>query len=342
MVLSHLLYALDYNPILAHCNFQLREEESDDDAKFVSKFANRLGLVHHEKSFDTNSYASKQKCAIQEAARELRYHWFNELLSNHNYDFLMTAHHSDDNLETFFINFLRGTGLDGLTGIPEVNGTTIRPVLPFSKSDLASYAKQNGISWREDCSNKSDKYVRNKLRNEIIPILKEMNTGILHTFNQTIDHLKESRAIIDEHMIQLKEQIVHTENGETKISIKGLSLMKDPSIYLYELLKEYGFNAWKDIKNLLNAQSGKVIFSHSHQLLKDRAYLVLTSLKDTGKMSHVMPELGEYEFDDLQITVSNGKPDFSGKEKGIAFVDKDEIEFPLYLRKWKNGDYFYP
>ena len=179
MVLLHLCHKLKLDIRVAHCNFQLRGDESEEDEKFVKAQCEKLDVLLFINHFDTKKFAEKQKLSIQVVARNLRYDWFNTLLINNDYDYILTAHHLDDSLETFLINFTRGSGLDGLTGIPKQNGNVIRPLLPFSRKEIENFAKENNIKWREDSSNASDKYLRNKLRHEVIPILKELNPSLL-------------------------------------------------------------------------------------------------------------------------------------------------------------------
>jgi len=198
VVLMHLCNQLKLSVSLAHCNFKLRNEESDLDEEFVIKLSqilnNQIFTIH----FDTENYAQEHKTSIQIAARNLRYQWFQELVSTHHFDYILTAHHADDNLETFLINLTRGSGLEGFTGIPEKNGNIIRPLLPFSRAEILEYAKENQLKWREDASNASTKYVRNKIRHQIVPILKEINPNLLDSFSKTLTHLQESQQMIED------------------------------------------------------------------------------------------------------------------------------------------------
>lgn len=200
VVLTYLCNTLKLEIALAHCNFNLRGEESDADEAFILELANKLNIKVFVKHFDTNTYAKENKCSTQMAARELRYHWFNELADNLQFKYVLTAHHADDNLETFLINFTRGTGLEGLRGIPEIKGKFIRPLLPFSRETIENYAKTNNIKWRDDSSNASVKYIRNKLRHEVVPILKEINPSLLPSLHSTLNNLSESSSIIEDHI----------------------------------------------------------------------------------------------------------------------------------------------
>ena len=223
VVLTHLCHQLKLNIALAHCNFNLRGNESDGDEEFVLQLAEDLDLEVFIESFETEDYAKTYKLSTQMAARELRYNWFEELAEQLNFDFILTAHHADDNLETFLINLSRGTGLDGLMGIPEVNNKIVRPLLTFSREDIETYAKTNKLTWREDSSNASNKYLRNKLRHDVIPVLKEINPFLLQNFESTQNHLQDSKQIIEDTIVRIQKKAVYVDNDNViRLSIKKL------------------------------------------------------------------------------------------------------------------------
>lgn len=351
VVLSHLIAQLNFEISIAHFNFRLRGKDSELDEAFVQNLANKLQADIYVTSYDTQTYASKKNLSIQMAARELRYAWFNQLIKVHDFDYVLTAHHADDNLETFLINFSRGTGLDGLTGIPEVNEQFVRPLLPFSRNQIELYAKENNLSWREDQSNAETKYLRNKIRHEIIPLLKTLNPSLLESFSHTIDHLKSSQQIISDCMKDLNQQITFVENGLIKYDIEQLKKLSNPKAYLFELLKNYGFTEWHDVLNLLEAQPGKQVFSKTHRLLKDRAFLILTEIsentapKASFKIDASDDKISLEAYDLILKEVPNPY-DFTEKlsnnEKQCIYTDKSLLIFPLTVRKWQKGDYFYP
>jgi len=221
VVLTHLCHVLNLDITLAHCNFKLRGKESDEDENFVLELANKLDLEVVVESFDTETFANTEKLSIQMAARELRYDWFFNLAENLKFDDILTAHHADDNLETFLINLTRGTGLNGLTGIPEVNENIVRPLLSFSREQLENYASENNIIWREDASNASDKYLRNKLRHHVIPILKELNPQLLQNFENTQNNLQDTKRIIEDTIAKVQNKVVTVEGGLVKLKIKN-------------------------------------------------------------------------------------------------------------------------
>ena len=331
---------------LAHCNFQLRGKESDKDETFVKKLAKDLKAPIFIQSFETTVYAKKQKLSIQLAARELRYKWFNEVLRNNRLDFVLTAHHADDVLETFLINTTRGTGLDGLTGIPERNGNIIRPLLPFSRPQIEKYAKDNGIAWREDQTNLETNYPRNKIRHKIIPVLKEINPGLLASFKTTLENLKGSRQIIEDKISELSNDLVIKDGDELKLDIGQLTKLSNPKAYLFELLKPYGFTEWNDVRDLLDAQSGKKILSSTHQLVKDRKYLLLVeNFKDEKNTSIYKVNTNDIYLDEkgIKMKFTYLKESLSAiNNNNIALLDLDSLKFPLIVRKWQKGDYFYP
>ena len=345
VVLAHLCHNLGLNFALAHCNFNLRGDESDADEAFLVKLAEDLDLELFIERFDTNQYAEDAKLSIQMAARELRYRWFEELVDQLHFDYVLTAHHADDNLETFLINLSRGTGIEGLTGIPEINEYIVRPLLPFSRDEIVSYAEANGITWREVSSNSSTKYLRNKLRHDVIPVLKEINPKWLQNFKMTQDHLHDSKILIDDFMTQVYKDVVHFDGDIIKFDISKLLKYPNPKPYLYQLLKSYKFTAWDDIYTLLDAQSGKQVFSETHRLLKDREYLILSSNDNQDDIIEKQYEVSE-DLKTLETvfgtfafeTVS----ELNATTKDTIFVDQDLLQFPLTIRKWEKGDFFFP
>ena len=344
-VCIHLLRNLNFKISLAHCNFNLREKESVLDELFVKEEAQNLRIPFLVKSFDTIAYANNNKVSVQLAARELRYEWFDELIFQKEFDHLITAHHLDDSLETFLINFTRGTGLDGLTGIPEINDKIIRPLLPFTREEIEAYAKKNNLDWREDSSNLQTKYLRNKLRHDLIPILKDLNQNFMHTFARTLDNLRGSEQIIKDRIESITDEIEGSQGGIHQFNISKIKKLSNPNAYLFEILKDYGFTDWKEIVSLLNAQSGKQIFSKTHRLVKDRGFFLLTTLESKEENNNSVIHENDEEFMSKDLCLKFDKGNFqslkSGSKASIT-VDKNLLKFPLVVRKWEKGDYFYP
>ena len=344
VVLAYLCQKINLNIVLAHCNFSLRDQESDTDEAFVVNLAKQLGVAVFTTRFNTNAYVTKTKLSVQMAARELRYNWFELLSKEQKCDYVLTAHHADDNLETFLINLSRGTGLEGLTGIPQVNNKIVRPLLPFSRADIKTFAQRNHISWREDSSNASVKYIRNKLRHDVIPELKKINPKFLQNFNKTQGFLQGANMLAAKQIATVSKSVLKQIDTNTiTLDINKIKALKDPKHYLYELLKSYNFTAWHDILNLLNAQAGKQIVSPTHRLIKDRTCLILTKKESVLADKHIdvslqkplqTTPLGELVFTEV-TTIEDKKPN-------VIYVDKNKLANNLVFRKWQEGDYFYP
>ncbi len=345
VVMTHLLHQSNFDISLAHCNFQLRDRESDLDEQFVKNLAKELNVKCFSISFETEDYAKKKKLSIQMAARELRYDWFAKILTKNKLDYILTAHQKDDVLETILINFTRGTGLDGLTGIPEINGNIIRPFLPFTRAEIENFATVNTIKWREDKSNASTKYFRNKIRHQVIPILKELNLSLMNSFDTTLENLKGSEQIIKDKIDEIRNSVMSSENNITKIDIDKIKNLSNPKAYLFELLKDYGFTEWNDVTDLLEAQSGKQIFGKTHRLVKDRAFLLLSEkiIETKNLLFEIQDSLEDFSNTNMQLkfeTLKNNS--IENNSKKTVCIDKDLLKFPLIVRKWEKGDYFCP
>ena len=341
VVMAHLCHRLQLKFALAHCNFALRGNESDLDQAFVEKLAKTWKVAIFTKRFDTTLEAEKQKTSIQMAARALRYAWFEDLAATEGFDYIITAHHADDQLETFLINLSRGTGIEGLKGIPETNGKIARPLLPFSREAIVAYAEKEQLQWREDRSNAETKYLRNKLRHEVIPALKELNPKFLQHFIQTTQYLSGTHNLAQKHVQELKVVLFNKKKGTYQIPVSYLERLRPQEAYLYAFFSEYGFTEWNDLRDLLSAQSGKQLFSATHRLLKDREYLFLQEIKeeDTAPVT-VTKKVREIQWP-LPLRFQESDGDYL-TTPAIAYIDKEKLKYPLTIRKWKNGDYFYP
>lgn len=341
VVMAHLFAELNYDFALAHCNFQLRGIESFEDQKFVEDFADTIQHRVFITQFDTEAFATDFKLSTQVAARELRYNWFNELLETENFDYILTAHHADDNIETFIINLSRGTGLDGLVGIPEETEKLIRPLLPFSRLEIKEFAEENNIKWREDSSNASNKYLRNKIRHELVPVLKDINPNFLEAFQKTQNYLQEAQEMVEDASIMIYQQVAKEVGDEIHFDIIQLKRLPNYNSYLYQWLKEYGFYAWKDIYYLIESQSGKQILADEFRLIKDRDSLIL-SPNNYSEQNHFFIEDGQQEVNfPIKLSLCDVSHLSSVSNKTI-FVDAQKLDFPLIIRKWVEGDSFYP
>ena len=344
VALTYLLHTLKYDISLAHCNFKLRENESDLDETFVENLASKLNIQRFSTSFSTETYAKKNKLSIQMAARDLRYNWFDKIQLENNFDYILTAHQKEDVLETFLINFTRGTGLEGLTGISTINGKIIRPLLNVTREEIHKYAIENNIEWREDKSNASTKYFRNKIRHQVIPVLKELNPSLMSTFDKTLENLNESKLIIDDKIEDVKFSIENFDGEIHQFDIEKIKELSSPKAYLFEILKKYGFTEWEDLSELINAQSGKQVISKTHRLVKDRTHLLLSKIETNNAEQYQLTEnLTALENSALHLTFETIEEtmQLSETEKSV-YIDKNLLKFPLTVRKWQNGDYFYP
>ncbi|AYN68208.1 tRNA lysidine(34) synthetase TilS [Euzebyella marina] len=341
MVLFHLFSRLDLHFNVAHCNFQLRGEESDEDEKLVEIEAVNKGVNYFVTRFDTVGYLNKNNLSLQVGARQLRYDWFSDLMTENRIEFLVTAHHADDNLETFLINLSRGSGLDGLTGIPEKTGSICRPLLPFSREQILEYAKKHSIEWREDRSNSDTKYLRNKLRHDIIPLLKSSSPAFLDNFNNSIKYLNQVFDIKEDTILHLKNKLFIEGDQFIEIDIEQLIALQPLEGYMYHLFCTYGFREPQELIQLTEGLSGKELRSKSHRLIRDRKRLLLSEIKITESPSYTI----NYENHEIVRPLNLKVEEVSGvgeHTKNIIYVDGDALKYPLTVRKWENGDYFHP
>jgi tRNA(Ile)-lysidine synthase len=342
MVLLHLFQELKFDIAIAHCNFQLRGVESFGDQKFIQDYADANGVQIYVTQFDTEAFAKDYKLSTQVAARALRYNWFYELLEEENFDYILTAHHADDNLETFLINFTRGTGLEGLTGIPVENDKIIRPLLFLTRNEIDEYAKEHEIRWREDSSNASDKYVRNKIRHHLVPILKELNPNFMTSFLKTESYLHQSQSMVEDAASMVYQQVAHEVDDQIHFDLSKLLKLSNYQSYLYQWLKEFGFTAWDDIYDLVNGQSGKQVFASGYRLLKDRDSLIVCPVteEETTAEFHISENQAQVNIP-LKLSLCKVS-DISIESNKTIFVDADRLVYPLVVRKWKIGDIFMP
>ena len=351
IVMVHLFKDAGFNFGIAHVNFGLRGEESQGDEAFVKNIAEQIEVPFYVRHFNTKQYASKHKISIQMAARDLRYAWFEELLNEHGYRFIATAHHLDDQAETFFINVLRGTGISGMHGILPKQGKIIRPLMFTTREKIMSVAIDRNLAWREDRSNKSRKYLRNKLRLDVLSELYKINPLFSHKLNESITHLRDVESIYNSHIAGVTADLVqHTPEG-ILISIDWVYEYEPHDTYLFELLKPYGFtfSVVKEIVHSLDTFSGKVFYSHTHRLLRDRENFIIQPLTelteasfnkeiysvDRGTSQMVHPIILDWHETDEVADLPMGKA-------CVACLDLDKLTFPLHLRKWAKGDWFMP
>ncbi|TMI93583.1 MAG: tRNA lysidine(34) synthetase TilS [Bacteroidetes bacterium] len=365
VVLCELCKQAAYDFIIAHCNFQLRGEESERDEKFVRQLGEKYKVEIKVKKFETEKFAQENKMSIQEAARVLRYEWFGVLVDSSEFGvgkyehdsrlptFLLTAHHGDDNIETLLMNFFRGTGLHGLTGIPISGPSTAlayikRPLLPFSKKELIVFAKENKLQFVEDSSNLSSKYTRNFFRNEIIPAISKVYPQVNENLIENINRFKEIEKLYKLSISDIKKKLVKEKGSEWHIPVKQLMGYNNRAL-IYEIISDFGFTEKQidEVLKLAESDSGKYLDSPTlnYRLIKHRHWFIISLINSVDSRMIIIEEKdktaqfeeGVVEIEKLQTT--NYKPQTSND---IACLDSKEINFPLILRKWKTGDYFYP
>ena len=342
VALACLLKALNCNFIMAHCNFGLRKEESDSDEVFVKKLAKKLNVECVTSNFDTQNFATQNKLSIQMAARELRYKWFEALRLKLDCNFIVTAHHQDDDIETFFINLLRGTGIKGMLGIHPKKRNIIRPLLFARKDEIYDFLKENKIEYREDSSNKDDKYLRNKIRLHLIPLLEEINPSIKETITKDMDYLSGISEIYNTQINKQKGRLLKQEGSYFTISIVELEKLNPMPTYLYELLKPFGFFSVNDISIALQKQSGKQFFSSTYRLIIDRKKIIIQPISENEKIEIQIDKNDKECFSPIQLGFSLSENLDIQNNVNIAMLDLSKLHFPLVLRKWEKGDFFFP
>jgi tRNA(Ile)-lysidine synthase len=352
IVLCHLLHKARYDFAIAHCNFQLRGEASKGDENFVTQYALNVEKKCFTKRFNTEGVAQKQKKGIQETARQLRYDWFDELMQMHDYQYLITAHHASDNIETFLFNLTRGAGLRGLKGILPKHNNIVRPLLWAKKEDILTYSKIKKIDYREDASNESDTYSRNYIRHHILPAFSVITPDFENKASETIAHLQEAQVLLEQYISDIRKKVVKTIDNQ--ILIHKTLLLSYPSVstILYEIVKDYGFNG-NQAKQMLYEGSDKTkvgtqFYSATHILLVDRENYVIQALGNVQNTEGVTLTI---QKEDTFLNTPYGKIIFEksnveilalSKDSRVAQLDFEKLAFPLTLRHWQQGDYFYP
>lgn len=347
IVMVHLFHNLGLPAGIAHCNFGLRGEESDGDEAFVHDIATRYNFPFFVTRPDVKTLAKSASISTQMAARELRYEWFEKIRQESGYRWIATAHHANDSLETLLLNLARGTGLAGLTGIAPVSGNLIRPLLYSNRAEISRYARENDILWREDRTNETDDYYRNKIRHHVIPVLSELNPSLETTFNASAERLRAANALLEASLQEWKSRAILREEGCIRISIAEVSGAKEPAFQLWSILQDFGFqyNQVHGIMGALTGTSGKRFYSPTHVLLVDRSYLILKASSETSDDAELLIERSDTQLEwegvtlTLRIALKGSSYHF---DKSTIAVDADLLTFPLILRKWRQGDVFQP
>lgn len=351
VLMVHLFKLSGYNFGIAHCNFNLRGEESVRDEHFVKMLAATLDIPFYVKHFQTKDYAHIHKVSIQMAARELRYQWFEEIRDQNNYAFIALAQHQDDAIETVLLNLTRGTGIAGLHGILPKRGNLIRPLLFLSRAEINEIMEKEQIDYVEDSSNLSTNYARNKIRLKVLPQLKEINANLEVTFQHNIQRFADTEMVLQKVVADLKAGLLISKQNAIHISIAEIKRLSPQKLLLFELLKPYGFTEHliAEVLQALDKQSGLSFFSASHQLTLDREDLILIALKEKeqrhlllhAQSPHVVLPEAELTWFTLAKSVFEQEYEFE-RDHNMAYLDAEKLIYPLILRSRQAGDRFKP
>lgn len=347
VVMAHLFREADYNCAIAHCNFQLRGKDSEADEAFVRLLGASLEMPVYVKRFDVEETVKEEGISVQMAARELRYTWFEELLNDHSYELVATAHNKNDSVETFFINLSRGTGIRGLTGIPPGNEKIIRPLLFATRQEIIAYSKKNQLKFREDASNLDTKYRRNKIRHDVIPVMEQINPGFTETMSLNMERLKEVLGIYKQAVKLARKELFEEGSNRITIDIGKLNSLSPRRTWFYELFSPFGFtrSQCEGIEQIMDAKPGRRSISTTHQLFKDRDRLILVQSTQESFERYYLdgPDLrSSLPFPmDVEV-IDRDELQKIPSDPNIACLDHDQIQFPLTIRHWLHGDYFCP
>jgi tRNA(Ile)-lysidine synthase len=333
---------------IAHCNFQLRGEESERDEQFVRQLGTKYATEVFVKTFDTEKYAEENGLSIQEAARELRYAWFRQLKNERGFAFTIVAHHADDNIETLLMNFFRGTGIQGLTAIQELNrgdNHILRPLLDTRRHEIEDFASRNNLEWVEDSSNNSLKYTRNFFRNELIPAIRKVFPQVQDNLLRNIERFKKINSLYEISVAELKKKISGQGEQEIRIPIKKL-LQYSHTALIYEIIKDFGFSEKQveEVLKLAESESGRFIENDAYQLIKHRNWFILAAKGDADRTIPIEKDKEKILFAGGSLQIKTVAPEKFKLDRSVSVAQLDAryIEYPLTLRKWRQGDYFYP
>jgi tRNA(Ile)-lysidine synthase len=346
VLMTHLLKAAGFNFGIAHCNFQLRGDEALRDQEFCNSLANQLRVPFHTINFDTRNYAADNKVSIQMAARELRYQWFDAVCQQSDFQLVALAHHQNDTIETILLNLTRGTGIAGLHGILPKNGRLVRPMLFLNRDEIATIVADNNLTYVEDSSNVSTKYARNKIRLEVIPKLKELNPSLEKTFENNLKHFRDLEILLENQVDGLRKTLIKHGPDGMYLLLDEVKQLNPVRLLLFKLLQEYGFNETSvdDLVSVLDKHSGRVFESDRFILILDRDRLMLQK-KTSGELEVVLiaEKTHEVYYGNYKLNLLHDDSPLIVKDNPMAVsIDSALLIFPLTLRAWREGDYFYP
>lgn len=346
MVMASLFMKAGIQHAIAHCNFSLRGKESDSDEAFVKKDAERKKLSFYSMRFDTLGYAALKGISVQMAARELRYGWFSELCESEGFDAVAVAHNLNDNIETMLLNLIRGTGLNGLTGMKPRNKNIIRPLLFATRDEIAAFAAENRIRHREDSSNAEIKYLRNRIRHRILPEMQNVNPGLLDSLTDTIHHLRSASEIIEKYIDTIRESIFRPKGDVIEADLKSLRSLQPLAPHIYELFRTYGLSSYQadELLSLLNSSPGKQMYTSTHRLLRDRDKIIIMEKEGDRLPTYIFSSVDEMRLSGLfsSLRITTGSDETVPQDHLTACIDLDAITFPVTVRPWEHGDRFMP
>ena len=344
VVMLHLLAQCQLKVAVAHCNFQLRGADADGDEEFVRQLATRYEMPFFSIRFDTLAYAEQHHLSVEMAARELRYNWFAELAAEHHFDRILTAHHLNDNIETLLLNLTRGTGINGLCGIAAINGNIARPLLFATREQIEEYARLNNLTFRTDCTNLTDDYQRNIVRHQIVPVMKQINPSFEERMSKNFKHIRQAADTYNWYVDKAKAEVLKPDGNDCKIDTEKLMNQPFAEAVLFECIKPYGFNSSQveDIIKNLGQKSGCTFSSGSHKLLIDRSQIIIEPIEQTEFESIVIDSPQDIDSIGLKMSVVPINGFVLDKRSNVACLDLDKLQFPLTIRRWQHGDFFYP
>lgn len=345
MAMATLCLQSDVPFAMAHCNFQLRGEEADKDEQLVTNWCKEHGITFHNVRFDTQAKVDEWKKGIQETARILRYEWLEHIRAEHDYSYIATAHHANDNAETLLMNLFKGTGITGLHGIQAINGYIIRPLLFAPKKDIVAYVQEQQIAYRDDASNATDKYLRNDVRLNLLPVIEKSFPQVIDNLNNSIQRFADAEVLYKRAIEHERKKLIEKRGNDLYIPIRKLQHRTPLNTICYELFTPYGFTAAQvpHIVALLSSESGHYISSATHRVIRNRDFLIITAVATT--------ETDFIAIDTIPAVVQAGNQQYKfayqdnntvTADNNIAYINAAKLEEPLILRRWKQGDYFYP
>jgi len=347
MVMADLFFKTGFDAGIAHCNFCLRGKESDKDEELVRKFSVANKIPFFSKKFNTKAYSKKMGVSIQMAARDLRYEWFEEVRQSNGFDFIAVAHNLNDNIETLLLNLTRGTGIAGLTGMRPSGNHIIRPLLFATRDAIAEYCKMNSITYREDKSNAETKYTRNKIRHLVLPVLKEINPSIEVTLNETAERLRSIYEIVSDYTARTRNNLFIRKDSNIILNISLLQPYLKNRTFLFELFRPFGITEANltDFQNIVNGKTGRQIFTGTHRIIKNRREIIISEKSEPDDdiiIINTIEEIKKVSFIKSGYVKSISESFKIPTGNDIACLDFKKVSFPLIIRKWQPGDFFYP